>query len=161
MKRVMSMHLNLLREAYIYGPWIPQVIDNLKSLHIIFSYATVIIGCHKMYPTPAEQDKMLKLFLNVKQVRIATMFKHFDTSGCQKFQWHLLLHYHHMWSLHRSSLLFCPSAASKNLSLRVISNCLPCNLSQNDTTKYDILVQKISQKRTFLQPVDKEAKRVI
>lgn len=55
--------------THIHWPRESKVIQKLKFLHVIFSYATVIIRCHEMHSTP-EKEFQYQVVLYYKEKKI-------------------------------------------------------------------------------------------
>lgn len=80
------------QETHIHWPGESEVIQNLKFLHVIFSYTTIIIGCHEIDSTAAEEFHYQIVFHEEHKSSSTVLFEKkncYDTSGCHIFQWHL------------------------------------------------------------------------
>lgn len=106
--------------THIHWPGESKVIQKLKSLHVIFSYTTIIIGCHEMHSTPGRHCSSDGVFfIKTKTKKQKDLDKQLfrnrkDTPGYRIFQQHLWWHYHRMWFGYRNSLLLYQDAAAKD-----------------------------------------------
>lgn len=62
--------------THIHWPGESKVIQKLKSLHVIFSYTTIIIGCHEMHSTPGRLCSSDGVFYKkIKKIQINSFQK--------------------------------------------------------------------------------------